>query len=137
MGAGLMARIDWPLHNGMPCIEVVLALMPGHQPLPRTLLADTGAGSIKSGFELILEEDDCILCGGIALATGVLGGAYTGAFPIYALNVRVPALGFAGDLRAVGVPSVPTGFDGIACFRFLNRFHYGNFGSAAAFGLQS
>ena len=31
------------------------------------------------------------------------------------------------NLRVVGVPSVPTGFDGIACFSFVNRFHYGNF----------
>jgi hypothetical protein len=27
--------------------------------------------------------------------------------------------------------------DGIACFGFLNRFHYGNFGDSALFGLET
>jgi hypothetical protein len=27
-------------------------------------------------------------------------------------------------------------FDGIACFRFLNRFTYGNFGDPGQFGLE-
>ncbi|MBI3412163.1 MAG: hypothetical protein HY040_27855 [Planctomycetes bacterium] len=27
-------------------------------------------------------------------------------------------------------------FDGIACFSFLNRFHYGNFGNPGSFGLE-
>jgi hypothetical protein len=34
------------------------------------------------------------------------------------------------------IPNPPTGFDGIACFRFLNRFTYGNFGAATHFGLE-
>jgi hypothetical protein len=38
---------------------------------------------------------------------------------------------------AVGVQTPPTGFDGIACFRFLNRFTYGNFGSSTQFGLEN
>lgn len=49
----------------------------------------------------------------------------------------MPALGFARKVRVVGVPSVPAGFDGIACFGFLNRFHYGNFGDPGQFGLES
>jgi hypothetical protein len=36
----------------------------------------------------------------------------------------------------VGVPYPPPDFDGIACFRFLNRFTYGNFGDKNAFGLE-
>ena len=40
------------------------------------------------------------------------------------------------NLRVVGVPSVPPGFDGIACFPFLNRFTYGNFGDSGQFGLE-
>ena len=39
-------------------------------------------------------------------------------------------------LRVVAVPSVPRWFDGIACFSFLNRFTYGNFGDPARFGLE-
>jgi hypothetical protein len=31
---------------------------------------------------------------------------------------------------------VPRPFDGIACFRFLNRFTYGNFGDPNQFGLE-
>jgi hypothetical protein len=53
------------------------------------------------------------------------------------LKVQVPSLGFVHNLRAVGVPSVPAGFDGIACFRFLNRFHYGNFGDPSHFSLEA
>src|SRR5437879_3109927 len=48
-----------------------------------------------------------------------------------------PALGFAKYLRVVGVLSVPPGLDGIACFSFLNRFHYGNFGDPGLFGLET
>ena len=67
----------------------------------------------------------------------MLGGSYTGSFPTYGLPVSIPALGFQDDLHAVGVSSVPAGFDGIACFRFLNRFTYGNFGDPGQFGLES
>jgi len=100
------------------------------------LLADTGAGSQASSFQLILEEDDCLLCGGFPYPPVALGGAYVGSFPIYDLVVRVPALGFNQRLRVVGVPSALAGFDGIACFRFLNRFTYGNFGDPGQFGLE-
>jgi len=31
----------------------------------------------------------------------------------------------------------PPGFDGTACFGFLNRFTYGNFGDPGQFGLES
>jgi hypothetical protein len=34
------------------------------------------------------------------------------------------------------VPAYPVGFGGIACFRFLNRFTYGNFGDPNQFGLE-
>jgi hypothetical protein len=111
--------------------------MPAGQPFPRTLLADTGAGSQTSAQDLILEESDCLLCGGIPCPSVLLGGAYAGSFPVYDLPVQVPALGFVQNLRAVGVSSVPRGFDGIACFRFLNRFTFGNFGDPSQFGLES
>jgi hypothetical protein len=100
------------------------------------LLADSGAGSGLDPFELILEEKDCRRCGGWTGSSIVLRGAYTGRFPVYYIAVQLPALGFVQRLNAVGVPSVPRGFDGIACFRFLNRFTYGNFGDPDQFGLE-
>lgn len=131
-----MPRVQWPLRHDQPSVQVILTLAPMGQPLVRTLLADTGAGSQTSRFELILEENDCLLCGGIPYPSVRLGGAYVGAFPVYDLAVQLPVLGFAQTVRAVGVPSVPSGFDGIACFRFLNRFAYGNFGDPGQFGLE-
>ena len=132
-----MARVQWPLQHGRPCVQVVLTLALGGQTAPRILLADTGAGSQTSGFELILDEHDCVLCGGNPLVPVTLGGAYIGSFPTYLLPVQIPSLGFAMNLRVVGVPSVPAPFDGLACFSFLNRFHYGNFGNPSVFGLES
>lgn len=79
---------------------------------------------------------DCLRCGGVAISSVFLGGAYRGTFAVYEIDVQVPALGFAQRLNAVGVPSLPKGFDGIACFRFLNRFTYGNFGDPDQFGLE-
>jgi hypothetical protein len=105
--------------------------------LVRHLLADTGAGSELSGFELIVDEGDCLRCGGIPLQPITLGGAYVGSFPVYLLMVQIPALAFAQNVWAVGVPSARAGDHGIACFRFLNRFHYGNFGDPGIFGLES
>jgi hypothetical protein len=126
----------WPLRHGRPCVEIVLTLAQGGQPLPRTLLADTGAGGQSAPFHLILDEDDCLLCGGNLGASITLGRAYSGSFPLYDLRVQNPALGFDQNLCTVGVTSVPAGFDGIACFAFLNRFTYGNFGDPSQFGLE-
>jgi hypothetical protein len=131
-----MPHVQWPLRHGQPCVQVILTLAPAGQPLVRTLLADTGAGSRTSRFELIVEENDCLLCGGIPYLSVQLGGAYVGLFPVYDLAVQLPTLGFAQNIPVVGAPSVPTGFDGIACFRFLNRFTYGNFGDPGQFGLE-
>ena len=132
-----MPRVRWPLRHGRPCVEVILTLATTGQPKVRSLLADTGAGSQKTRIELILEENDCLLCGGVPLPSMRLGGAYVGWFPVYDLAVQLPVLGFTQFVRAVGVPSVPTGFDGLACFRFLNRFTFGNFGDPGQFGLES
>jgi hypothetical protein len=132
-----MPRVEWPLRNGRPWVEVVLTLAPAGQPLVRALLADTGAGSSNSIFDLILDEVDCVLCGGIPGASVALGGAYVGSFPLYDVSVQIPTLGFAKNLRVVGVPALLAGFEGIACFSFLNRFHYGNFGDRGVFGLES
>src|SRR5260370_30177632 len=132
-----MPRVQWPLAVDRPIVEVVLALLPDAQTLLRRLLADTGAGTATSAFELILDEADCLLCGGPSGAAVSLGGAYQGHFPLYDIPLRIPAIGFDQDVLAVGVPSVPPGSDGIACFRFLNRFTYGNFGDPSQFGLEN
>jgi hypothetical protein len=131
-----MPRVQWPLHQDRPCIQVVLTQAPAGQALLRTLLADTGAGTRTARLELLLPESDCLLCGGSTGASVTLGGVYPGLFPIYALRVQLPALGFDQPLRAVGIPRPPRGFDGIACFSFLNRFTYGNFGDPDQFGLE-
>ncbi len=131
-----MPRVTWPLRHGSPAVRVVLTLAAGNHPLSLDLLADTGAGNSTARVELILEENDCLLCGGQPRAPIVLGGAYTGSFPVYQLRVQVPQLGFDVPIHVVGVPTNPQGFDGIAGFRFLNRFTYGNFGNPTEFGLE-
>ena len=87
-------------------------------------------------FELILDEDDCLQCGGIPIHQVRLSGAYHGLFPVYLVDVRIPALSFDDSVPVVGVSSVPRGFDGIACFKFLRRFCYGNFGNPDGFVLD-
>ena len=131
-----MPRVLWPLWQSRPCVQVVLTLTANGQLLTRTLLADTGAGSRFVPFEIILDETDCLQCGGLPRFFVNVGGAYRGRFRVYEIAVLLPALGFSKNLRAVGIPSAPTGFDGIACFRFLNRFSYGNFGDPGQFGLE-
>jgi hypothetical protein len=119
-----------------PIISVNLAqAATGHQ-IQRDLLADTGAGRAHVGFDLLLEASDCLMCGGIPAQPVVLGGAYVGSFPAYVVRVGIPALGFDHFLRAVAVPHVPSGLGGIAGFRLLNRFTYGNFGDPQQFGLE-
>jgi len=132
-----MPRQEWPLRHGRPCVQVVLNPALGGQPLQRTLLADTGAGSQISPFELILAERDCMLCSGVPLQPVTLGGAYIGSFPTYGVTVQIPMLGFTRNLPVVGVPSISGPFDGLVCFSFLNRFHYGNFGNSGVFGLEA
>lgn len=132
-----MPRVLWPLWQNRPCVQVLLTVRATGQPLPKTWLADTGAGSQGVPFELILDEKDCLRCGGLTGSSINLRGAYTGRFSMYDLLVRLPTLGFAQHLLAVGVPSAPRWFDGITGFRFLNRFTYGNFGDPGQFGLES
>jgi hypothetical protein len=132
----MIARALFPLLHGRPVIEVVLTLVQGGQKVARTLLADTGAGAVHDPFDLILDEVDCLLCGGSPTKMVSLGGTYSGLHPVYAIPVEVPQLIFIGSLAVVGVAVPPSGFDGIACFRFLNRFTYGNFGDPNQFGLE-
>jgi hypothetical protein len=131
-----MPRALWTHVRGRPVIQVALHFAAGNRTLPRTLLADTGAGSVQRALDLILEETDCRLCGGIPYSPVQLRGSYVGHFPSFAIRVQIPALGFDHYVRAAGVPNVPHGLDGIACFPFLNRFSYGNLADAARFGLE-
>lgn len=132
-----MPRAQWPLVRGRPMIEVVLTLAQGGQKVPRKLLADAGAGSLHSPFDILLDEDDCLLCDGRASYVTSLRGAYAGTYPVYVIAVEIPQLGITGDFAVVGVPRTPNGIDGIAGFRFLNRLTYGNFGDLSLFGLES
>jgi hypothetical protein len=126
----------WQLIRGRPAVQIVLTLAQGGQSLVRSLLADTGARSRRARIDLRLDEDDCLLCGGKVDQPIKLGGAYSGHFPTYELRAQIPGLGFDQYLWAVAVPHLPMGFDGVACFRFLSRFTYGNFGDPDQFGLE-
>ena len=130
-----MPAAPWFLQNHRPVIEIVLCASGGHD-LVRSLVADTGAGTRQSVFQLILDENDCLQCGAILIDHVQLGGAYSGVFPIYLVDIRLPQLNFDEPVPVVGVSHVPPGFDGIAGFKFLNRFHYGNFGKPDYFGLE-
>jgi hypothetical protein len=129
-----MPRAHWLLQYERPIIEIVLASPGGNQ--VRTLLADTGAGPSNSPFDLILDESDCQVYGRKANSWVSLGGAYSGSYAVYVIRIEIPMIGFAGDVHAVGVPTTPPGLDGIACFRLLNRFTYGNFADPTRFGLE-
>lgn len=96
----------------------------------------TGAGAQGCGFELLLDEQDCLQCSASVSHPVRLGGAYQGLFPTYTVRVQIPVLGFSDDIRAVGIRGRPAGVDGIAGFHFLNRFTYGNFGGRSHFGLE-
>jgi hypothetical protein len=131
-----MPRVLWALHNDRPSVWVQLTPATPGLPLTRVLLADTGAGNLNIPFELLLRDTDCLLCGGMPLGTVNLGRAYRGPHAVYRLRVLIPALGFDEYLQVVGIASPPPGFDGTACFSFLSRFTYGNFGHADQFGLE-
>src|SRR5438105_13828404 len=115
-----MPRAVWPLVLGRPVIAVDFRLSASGNWISRELLADTGAGSTASRFELVLGEADCLLYGGAALQPVTLAGACAGKHPVYRLRARIPALSFSHFVRAVGVPKGPPGFGGIAAFSFLN-----------------
>jgi hypothetical protein len=119
-----------------PAVEISLLDPLSSQLQSRILLADSGAGSAVAPFELVLVEDDCLL---FAVDDGELirlHGAFSGEFRTYAIRIELPSLGFNKVVTAVGVEKAPSGFEGIAGFRFLNHFSFGNFGSPNSFGLD-
>lgn len=131
-----MPRKLWPLIDGRPAVQVEFKLAENGGAASRTLLADTGAGSHQATFELILDEQDCVRFGGQFCAAAALGGAYQGHFPVYLVKATIASIEFDGELRAVGVNTSIHNLDGIAGFRFLNQFTYGNFGDSSQFGLE-
>jgi hypothetical protein len=131
-----MPPIRWPLRHRRPTIAVTLPQAKGRR--VRRLIADTGAGTDRAAFELLLREVDCRAAGDpLVMGQVQLGGAYAGWFNVYSIEVRIAKLNFSAFVSVAGVPRVPDGFDGIASFKFLNRFHYGNLGDPDRFGLQS
>jgi len=131
-----MDSVEWLLHNDRPQIEIVISLPGTGREQVRRLLADTGAGTRTDVFELILDEDDCSQCGGIPMQQVRLSGAFKGEFPVYLIDIRISAVGFDNAVPVVGVPKTPKGFDGLACFRFLSRFSYGNLNNSDGFTLR-
>jgi hypothetical protein len=132
-----MPRVQWPILGGRPVIKIVLTPAQGGTNIMCTLLADTGAGQAQGRFELLLRESDCLSCGGKPAHTIALGGAYPGTHPLFTIRVEIPQLNFKDDVIAVGLQQVSAGVDGIAGFRFLNRFSYGNFADPGQFGLEN
>jgi hypothetical protein len=131
-----MPRAQWPLVKGRPVIEIILTDANGNN-TPRTVVADTGSGSAQDQFDFVLEFIDCIQNGGYPLPPIAVSGAYSGTYTVFAMTIEIPALQVCDQVSVVGVPFAPPDFDGIACFRFLNRFTYGNFGDKNAFGLET
>ena len=133
-----MPRQVWPLHDECPIVQVHLRDAATGLTLMRTLLADTGAGKLGSPFELVLSQSDGQRCGERFLGFAGVGGAVSGLFPVHAVHIELPTLGVARQAHTLIVPtaSLPHGFDGFACFRFLNAFTYGNFGQPDGFGLE-
>ena len=134
-----MPRMCWSLRNDRPCIQVKLVMPNLTSTVTRTLLADIGAGPLHSPFELIFSESDCRQFGRQQTGSVSLGGAYRGIFPFYSVRIEISALSFGRRVTVVPVPDaqLPIGFNGIAVFRFINRFTYGNFGNPNQFCLET
>jgi hypothetical protein len=135
-----MPRVMWQLEHNRPVVKIQLAATASDPTMTLTLLADTGAGGSNAPFELILNASDCQRYMGLRSGYEVaLGGAIVGAYPIYAIRIEIPMLSWSRRVQVAAVPDTacPTGFDGIACFRFLNLFTYGNFGDRRQFGLET
>jgi hypothetical protein len=132
-----MPRANWPLLLGRPMIEVILKKTRGNLQTTLDLLADTGGGTDQARFELVLEEYACRTYATRAGYNIRLRGFFVGLFPVYLVQIQIPDLAFDHHVRAIGVPTVAPGFGGVACFRFLNRFAYGNFGDHKQFGLET
>ena len=54
-----MPPAQWPIQNDRPPIQIVLTLLGRGQDVVRRLVADTGAGTRQSVFQIIL---GCVQC---------------------------------------------------------------------------
>lgn len=133
-----MPRASWTLVVGQPVLQIELKEKQSGFILTRTLLADTGGGSSSVPVHIVLSVEDVERCGGIFRGHVGAGGAIAGDFKAYALDITIPALNLVSRVNIMAVPAetLPDGLQGIACFRFLNSFTYGNFGNPAEFGLE-
>lgn len=131
-----MPRAEWSVAAGRPVVQVELHTTQGWSPT-RMLLADSGAGSLNSLFDVVLAESDCRRCSRRPFGTVSLRGAFVGSHPVHMVRLRIAQLAFDRYVRVVATASLPPGLDGIACFRFLSLFTYGNFGSRTTFGLEA
>lgn len=134
-----MPRATWPLCDGRPVVHLIFHPPIDARPLSRTLLADTGAGRLQSRWHLLLSEEDCYVLKLHEVYPVSLTRAYDGTFPAYLVRVSIPSLITTKVLVAVAVPAadLSPGLDGLAGFRSLNSFGYGNFDAPTQFGLQT
>ena len=134
-----MPRASWPLIAGQLVVQIELKETGSDLTLTRTLLADTGGGSALMPVHLGLSDEDVIRCGGIFRGYVGAGGAIEDDFKVYAVDIVIPELNLISLVNVMAVPAetLPDGLQGIACFRFLNSFNYGNFGNPAEFGLAT
>ncbi len=67
------------------------------------------------------------------------GGFVRGNFEIQLVPIVIPALNVSRLAAALLIPAneLPRGLDGIAGFRLLNAFSYGNFRDPKRFGLEA
>jgi len=134
----LKPRQTWLLQNDLPVIEVLLLEPFTGSWESRILLADTGAGPRFSLFEIVLSHADIARFGQQELGEVSVSGALQGRMTVFSLQLQIPRLGVDLSVDALSAPSSSLigGLDGIAAFRFLNSFSYGNFGSPHEFGLE-
>jgi hypothetical protein len=126
------------LDQGRPVVEAAF-VSAGQGRLVRRLLADTGGGSLRAPFEVILGQTDAAQLPHLPAGSASVGGAFSGQYPTILVLAEVPGLSTLRGVFALLVPpaQLPTGLDGIAGFRFLNAFHYGNFGDPGQFGIEA
>ena len=134
----------WKLENGRPVVELEFTRDIDGKAVKRGMLAATGGGATSSPFDVILARSDVReFLAGNATVTVSLGGALLGRYPCAWIAGGLPGLP-ARPLVAVSVPDdhplfhrlAADGADGLAGLRFLDRYHYGNFGHPGEFGIE-
>lgn len=133
-----MPRQTWLLQKDVPVIEVQLLEQFTGLWVNRVLLADTGAGPRFSPFEIVLSHADIARFSMEESGSVGVSGALQGRLQVHKVQLQISALSINRYVSALSAPasSLLMGLDGIAAFRFLNSFSYGNFGSASEFGLE-